>query len=56
MLIWGDEERLNPVELGDDIAKVLNWAEYHRVAGAGHNVPNDRPDKIVELLTRFLDA
>ena len=55
MLLWGDEERLNPVELGDRIAEVLNWAEYHRVAGAGHNIPNDRPDKIIELLTRFVN-
>lgn len=56
MLLWGDEEKLNPVDLGDEIAKVLNWAEYHRIADAGHNIPNDRPDKVIELLTRFLNA
>jgi pimeloyl-ACP methyl ester carboxylesterase len=56
MLLWGDEERLNPVELGDDIAKVLYWAEDHRIAGAGHNIPNDQPAKVNELLVRFLNA
>ena len=56
MLVWGDEERLNPVELGDDIAKVLDWAEYHRIAGAGHNSPNDQPARVSELLVRFLNA
>lgn len=56
MLMWGDEERLNPVELGDDIARVLHWAEYHRLAKAGHNIPNDQPEKVNELLTRFLNA
>jgi 2-hydroxymuconate-semialdehyde hydrolase len=56
MLLWGDEERLNPVELGDDIAKVLDWAEYHRIADAGHNIPNDQPEKVSELLVRFLKA
>ena len=56
MLVWGDEERLNPVELGDDIAKVLDWAEYHRIAGAGHNIPNDQPARVSELLVRFLNA
>jgi len=56
MLVWGDEERLNPVELGDDIARVLDWAEYHRIAKAGHNIPNDQPERVNELLTRFLNA
>lgn len=56
LLLWGDEERLNPVELGDDIAKVLDWAEYHRIPGAGHNIPNDAPDKVSELLLRFLNT
>ena len=56
MLLWGDEERLNPVELGDQIAGVLNWAEYHRIAGAGHNIPNDQPEVLNKLLARFLNA
>jgi 4,5:9,10-diseco-3-hydroxy-5,9,17-trioxoandrosta-1(10),2-diene-4-oate hydrolase len=56
MLLWGSQERLNPVDLGERIAKVLDWAEYHLIEGAGHNIPNDKPEKANKLLVGFLNG
>ena len=51
-LIWGDQERFNPVELGERIlAKLPQHAAYALIKSAGHNVHWDKPDEVARIIS-----
>jgi len=53
---WGEEERFNPPELGDQIAAGLPARRVYRRFKAGHNVPHDAPDDLAQAFLSFSQA
>jgi pimeloyl-ACP methyl ester carboxylesterase len=54
LLVWGEEDRLVPVEYAEDFAAGLPGAERLVVGGAGHMVTIERPDEVLARIDEFL--
>jgi pimeloyl-ACP methyl ester carboxylesterase len=48
-VIWGDDDRIVPLECGERYAELLGGAPLHVVAGAGHNIDLEHPDELARL-------
>ncbi len=48
-VVWGDRDRLVPVIQGEQVAKALE-AELLILPGAGHCLPEERPDELAEAI------
>jgi pimeloyl-ACP methyl ester carboxylesterase len=53
LIVWGDEDRLIPVQQAQSWRKLIPNAEVMIVKGAGHIVQRDKPE-VVEAIGRFL--
>lgn len=53
-LIWGDEDRLFPVETGERAARIIPNARLCRIQKAGHLCLMDQPEAFNEALLSFL--
>ena len=53
LLVWGDEDRLIPVQQAQTWRKLIPNAEVVIVKGAGHIVYRDKPEA-VDIIRRFL--
>jgi pimeloyl-ACP methyl ester carboxylesterase len=56
LLIWGSADPVNPVQLGRHSAELIPGSDLVVLAGVGHNVPMERPDELVTLVSAFLDG
>jgi len=54
LVVWGDRDALMPVDTGERIAKLVPGAQLRVVEGCGHDVPEERPEVLVELVREHL--
>jgi pimeloyl-ACP methyl ester carboxylesterase len=54
LLIWGDQDRWVPPDVGRQLASQLLRAAFLTVPNAGHNVQEEAPGETNRLLIRFL--
>ncbi len=53
LLVWGERDTVTPLALGQRIAREAKNATLETVAGAGHLILDDSPDKVAQPLARF---
>lgn len=53
LVIWGEKDTVTPLALGQRIASEARQARLEVVAGAGHLILDDAPDRVVALLASF---
>jgi pimeloyl-ACP methyl ester carboxylesterase len=53
MILVGSRDLLTPVYAARRIATALPHAEMHVLPGAGHQLMQERPDEVAELLRDF---
>jgi pimeloyl-ACP methyl ester carboxylesterase len=56
IFIWGEDDSFAPVELGRQLEKMLPNVKFHYVVKAGHQVQNDQPQLVSNLIIDFLAA
>ena len=56
LIIWGDRDRIIPVEHAYAAHALMPGSTLHVVAGADHFVPFERPAEFLEALLPFIDA
>lgn len=54
-VVGADGDAFCPRKAADILTGALPDAEYHEIAGAGHLMNVDRPERVTELLRRLLD-
>ena len=54
MLIWGEKDRIIPVEHGRRAAELMPHSRFESFPGAGHFPFNDDPERFVEVLSDFI--
>jgi pimeloyl-ACP methyl ester carboxylesterase len=55
-VIWGEADRWIPAARGAELAQRIRGARLELLAGAGHLVPEERPDELARLLGEHLDS
>ena len=53
LIVWGAEDVFQPVAFGERLATALANGRFERVAEAGHFLPEDQPERLVELIHDF---
>jgi len=53
LVIWGDTDRVVPVDTGKQYVELLPNARLETVAQAGHHVDVEQPDALAKLITDF---
>ena len=53
-ILWGEQDRWQPVSYGRRLADDIPGAELVVVSGAGHFLMEDRPERVVAELRRFV--
>ena len=56
LLAWASEDRLFPIELAHRLARVLPDARLETIADSYTFIPEDQPQRLVELVTQFADT
>lgn len=56
LIIWSDEDRWHPAELGELYNAALKGAVNTTVRNAGHLVHEEKPEKIASLVRQFIPA
>jgi pimeloyl-ACP methyl ester carboxylesterase len=54
LLLWGDEDRISPVEVGQRLASLLPQAELHVFPRAGHDLGSTFPGLVAPLIDQHL--
>ena len=54
LVLWGEEDRRLPVTYGARVAAALPGATWVPIAGAGHLLPTERPERVAEEIAGFL--
>jgi pimeloyl-ACP methyl ester carboxylesterase len=54
LVVWGRQDRIVPLECGEQYAKSLAQARLEVVEGAGHFVEMEKPEALASLVTRFV--
>lgn len=54
LIVWGEADRVVPVECGDLYLAALPNATLERLPGAGHAVDLEQPDTLASTITAFL--
>ncbi|QUH01400.1 alpha/beta hydrolase [Saccharopolyspora erythraea] len=52
-ILWGEDDRWQPVAYGERLASDIPHAELVTVPGAGHFLMEDRPHRVAEEILRF---
>jgi pimeloyl-ACP methyl ester carboxylesterase len=55
LLVWGEQDRVTPIQQADLWIKHVPGLRFHSVPGAGHLVLDEKPEA-VEVIGRFLRA
>jgi pimeloyl-ACP methyl ester carboxylesterase len=54
LVIWGALDRALPIALAEGIVKEIPHARLETIPDAGHFVPEERPERVAQLLKEFL--
>jgi pimeloyl-ACP methyl ester carboxylesterase len=54
LVVWGEHDALIDPAIGRELAASLPQADFHLIAGAGHNPMWDRPHHFNEAVLTFL--
>ncbi|MDH5585700.1 MAG: alpha/beta fold hydrolase [Nitrospirota bacterium] len=54
LLLWGDHDRIFPLEVGKQLHRLLPHAEWHIIAESGHLPQWERPQEVNPLILSFL--
>lgn len=53
--LWGAQNRILPLQVGQRTAQVVQPTEVHVVPGAGHALARERPQEVNQVIEQFLD-
>lgn len=56
LLVWGENDKVTPVSLGERLQRDIPGARLEIVKGAGHLLLDDAPDAVGDLIARFATA
>lgn len=56
LVIWGEEDRLVPVNLSHRLVREIDGAKLEIIAGSGHAPNEERPDEVAPLLLEHFGA
>ncbi|HLG47814.1 MAG TPA: alpha/beta hydrolase [Reyranella sp.] len=56
LLLWGDDDAISPLAVGEHLAKRLPQAWLHVVKGGGHGLAETHADEVAPLIERHLAA
>ena len=56
LVVWGEQDQVTPIALGQRLAREIPGARLEVVAGAGHMILDDASDKVAEVLARFVGS
>lgn len=54
LLLWGDNDPISPLAVGEHLAKRLPHARLHVVKGGGHGLAETHAEEIAPLISAFL--
>ncbi len=54
LILWGDNDRIVPVSVGERIADAMPEARLEIIAGAGHLPHIERPNEVIPLLQKHM--
>jgi len=54
IVIWGEDDGFAPVSLGRKLEPLLPAAKFHYIAKAGHQVQNDQPKAVGDIVAAFM--
>lgn len=54
-VIWGDRDPYSPVAIGQELTRLIPGATFHRLIGADHFSPEERPDDVSDALLALLE-
>lgn len=56
LVIWGSEDKIVPVECAHLYGNALAGSQVEIIAGAGHCVEMEEPDRVAALITKFAET
>lgn len=56
LVLWGEDDALVPVSVGQAMVDALPHAYFHKLAGCGHLPALEKPSKAASLFMEFLQA
>ncbi len=56
LLIWGREDRIVPLEIGEKLAAALPISSLNVLERCGHIPQEEKPTEVLSLISRFLDS
>jgi pimeloyl-ACP methyl ester carboxylesterase len=54
LLVWGKEDRIVPLEVGELYKKALRNARLEQIAQSGHAIEIEQPDRLADLIEGFV--
>ena len=54
LAIWGEDDKIAPIEKGQAFVKDIPQAEWHPLAGCGHLPTLEKPKEVVDIFTSWL--
>jgi len=54
LLLWGSDDRIVPPKVGEELARLLPNARIEVLPGAGHMLPEERPEEVNRRVLDFL--
>ena len=55
LLLWGDHDRVFPLEVGEQVKNLLSHVEWHVINEAGHLVQWEKPAIVNQFILAFLE-
>lgn len=54
LLLWGEQDRVIPLQWGRQVAPLSEWIELIEIADAGHCIYDEHPDQVNQLIEDWL--
>jgi pimeloyl-ACP methyl ester carboxylesterase len=54
LVVWGEEDKWIPVQIGERLHSAIAGSEFKRIAKAGHLVQEDQPKQLYDTVKAFL--
>ncbi len=54
LVAWGEDDDFAPASIGRKLEPLLPSAAFHYIKNAGHQVQNDQPEQMAQLITQFM--
>jgi pimeloyl-ACP methyl ester carboxylesterase len=55
LVIWGEEDRVFPIAVGEELHQTIKGSRFVRISGAGHIPQWERPDVVNQKLIAFIE-